>query len=118
MIIGIQGSKNFNDYSVFLRAMGTALSSMDKEDKEFTLISAGPSRVNSMGMEFCNVSERTLKAQGIKAKVVKVPVAWFKSNMHNVDYFMYFSLPKEPTSFLVKDAEDLDIEVGIYRYAS
>jgi hypothetical protein len=30
---------------------------------------------------------------------------------------MYFSLPKENVSDLVKDAEDKDIDVGIYRYA-
>ena len=117
MIIGIQSSRNFSDYNVFLRAMGTALSSISDGDTQFTIMSAGPAKINSMGMEFCNISERSLKAQGIKVKFVKVPVAWFKTNMQNIDYFMYFSLPKEPVTPLVKDAEDLDIEVGIYRYA-
>lgn len=117
MIIGIQGSKRFTDYSVFLRAMGTALSSMGPEDSEFTIMSAGPARLNEMGMEFSNISERSLKARGITIKMVRVPVAWFDTNMQVVDYFMYFSLPKEPVTPLVARAEDLDIEVGIYRYA-
>jgi hypothetical protein len=117
MIIGIQGSKKFTDYSVFLRAMGTALYSMKEDDDMFTIMSAGPSRLNSMGLEFSNVSERSLKARGIKIKFVKVPAEWFVKNMQEVDYFMYFSLPKEPTSPLVSRAEYNDIEVGVYRYA-
>ena len=114
MIIGIQSSKKFTDYNVFLRAMGTALSSMDPEDSEFTIMSAGPARLNEMGMEFSNISERSLKARGIAIKMVRVPVAWFDTNMQVIDYFMYFSLPKEPVTPLVSRAEDLDIEVGIY----
>jgi hypothetical protein len=117
MILGIQGSRAFSDYNVFLRAMGTALSSIPEGDAEFTIISAGPNKLNSMGMEFSNISERSLKAQGIKIKFVKVPVAWFTDNMGNIDYFMYFSLPKENVSPLVTKAEDLDVEVAIYRYS-
>lgn len=116
MIVGIQGSRNFNDYSVFLRAMGTALYDLDG-DTEFTIMSAGPVRINEMAMEFSNVSERSLKARGIKIKVVKVPPTWFKTNMHVVDFFAYFSLPKESVSDLVRDAEDKDVEVAVYRYA-
>ena len=118
MIVGVQGSRNFNDYSVFLRAIGTTLSMLDQSgDKELTIMSAGPSKVNSFALEFVNVSERSLKARGIRAKVVRVPAAWFKTNMHDVQYFMYFSLPKESVSDLVREADDKDIEVGIYRYA-
>jgi hypothetical protein len=97
--------------------MGTALASLTEGDPEFTIMSAGPTNLNSMAMEFSNISERSLKSQGIKIKVVKVPEKWFKSNMHVVNYFMYFSLPKETPSVLVREAEDKDIDVGIYRYA-
>jgi hypothetical protein len=117
MIVGIQASRNFSDYSVFLRAMGTALASVKTGDSEFTIMSAGPVNINAMAAEFSNISERSLKAQGIKIKVVKVPPKWFKSNMHVVNHFMYFSLPKETPSELVREAEDKDIDVGIYRYA-
>jgi hypothetical protein len=118
MIVGVQGSRNFNDYSVFLRAMGTTLSMLDKTDgKELTIMSAGPSKLNSFALEFANVSERSLKARGIKIKIVRVPPSWFKTNMHVINYFMYFSLPKETASDLIREAEDKDIDVGIYRYA-
>lgn len=116
MRIGIQGTKAFDDYTIFLRAIGTALSTMSDDDKEVTIFSAGPSRINSFGLEFSNVSERSLKARGIKIKFVKVPPSWVKTNIHEIDYFAYFSKPKEPLSDLVILADTKDIEVGIYRY--
>lgn len=116
MIVAIQGSRNFSDYNVFLRAMGTALSSMDRNDKTFIIYSAGPININSMGMEFSNIAERSLKARGIKIKLNKVPPSWVKENIRDIDYFAYFSKPKEPVSDLVDLAEAKDIEVGIYRF--
>lgn len=116
MIIAIQGTKNFSDYNVFLRAMGTALSMMSKEDKEILIYSAGPAIINSMGIEFSNVSERGLKARGIKIRFNPVPASWVKSNIHDIDYLAYFSKPKEPVSDLVELADAKDIEVGVYRF--
>jgi hypothetical protein len=116
MIVAIQGSRNFSDYNVFLRAMGTALSSMDHDDKTFMIYSAGPVNINSMGLEFANVSERSLKARGIRIRFNKVPPSWLKSNIRDIDYFAFFSKPKEPVSDLVDLAEAKDIEVGIYRF--
>ncbi len=116
MKIGIQGTKAFNDYTIFLRAIGTALSTMQDEDKDLTIFSAGPSVINAFGQEFSNISERSLKARGIKIKFVKVPPSWIKNNIHEINYFAYFSKPKEPLSDLVTLADSKDIEVGIYRY--
>ncbi len=116
MRIAIQGSKSFNDYSVFLRAMGTALYSLPEDDSEFYIYSAGPAQINEMGMEFSNVSERSLKSRGIKIRLFKVPPSWIKQNIHDINYFAYFSKPKEPVSQLVDLAEAKDIEVGIYRF--
>lgn len=116
MIVVIQGTRNFSDYNIFLRAMGTALSSMDKDDKEFLIFAVGPVNINTMGMEFSNISERSLKARGIKIRLTKVPPSWVKQNIASVDYLAYFSKPKEPVSELVELAEDKDKEVGIYRY--
>lgn len=116
MIIAIQGTKNFSDYNVFLRAMGTALSTMETGDKEIIIYSAGPAIINSMGTEFSNISERSLKARGIKIKFNKVPPSWIKNNINDIDYVAYFSKPKEPVSELVEIAEAKDIEVGIYRF--
>jgi hypothetical protein len=116
MKIGIQGTRSFTDYSVFLRAMGTSLSELGSEDKEFTIYSAGPSEINSMGMEFSNISERSLKARGIKIRFVKVPPSWLKNNLEDLAYFAFFSAPKEPVSDIVDLAELKNISVGIYRY--
>ncbi len=116
MIVGIQGSKTFNDYNVFLRAMGVALSSLGSEDTEILVASAGPLNINNMAMEFVNISERSLKARGIRIKLIKIPPSWIKDNIHSIGYFAYFSKPKEPVSDLVDVAEAKDIEVGVYRY--
>ena len=116
MIVGIQGTRSFDDYSVFLRGMGAALATMTAEDKEFFIYSAGPSNINSMGMEFSNISERSLKARGIKIKFIKIPPSWIKENIHSLNYFAFFSKPKEPASSLVDLADAKDVEVAIYRY--
>jgi hypothetical protein len=116
MIVGIQGTSNFNDYAVFLRAMGVALKELPENDQEFVVMSAGPLVINQFALEFLNVSERSLKARGIKVKLVKVPSSWFKTNMSVIKYFAYFSKPKEKLSDLVDLAETKDIEVGVYRY--
>jgi hypothetical protein len=116
MIVAIQGTKAFDDYTVFLRAMGTALSQMQDSDKEFYVYSAGPAQTNSMALEFCNVSERSLKARGIKIKLIKMPPSWIKENIHNINYFAFFSKPKEAVSPLVSYAESKDASVGVYRF--
>jgi hypothetical protein len=116
MIVATQGTKSFDDYSVFLRAMGTALSQLQEDDKEFYVYSAGPAKLNSMALEFCNVSERSLKARGIKIRLVKVPPSWIKENIHNISYFAFFSKPKEEISPLVSYAESKDASVGVYRF--
>ena len=117
MIIGIQGTKSFDDYSIFLRSMGTALSIMDSQGhEEFVIYTAGPVNINSMVQEFSNVSERSFKARGKKIRFVKVPPTWIKTNIHELDYFIFLSKPKEALSPLVREAEDHDVEVAIYRY--
>lgn len=116
MKIGVSGSRNFSDYAIFLRAMGTALASIPEDDTSITIFTAGPYRVNDMAMEFANVSERSLKARGISIRIVKISPKWLKSNMGDMNHFIYLSLPKEPLSDLVREAEDKDIFVGVYRY--
>ena len=116
MIVGVQGTKNFSDYNIFLRAMGTALMAIGEGDKEFFIYTAGPAHINSMAMEFSNISERSLKARGIKIRTIKVSPKWLKENVHVLGYMVYLSKPKEPVSDVVNAAESKDIEVGIYRY--
>jgi hypothetical protein len=93
-----------------------ALSSLPEDDTEILVASAGPLNINNMGMEFVNISERSLKARGIKIKLIKIPPSWIKDNIHSIDYFAYFSKPKESVSELVDLAEAKDVEVGVYRY--
>lgn len=116
MIIGIQGTRNFSDYNIFLRAMGTALSTLESGDTEIIIYSAGPANINSMALEFSNISERSLKARGIRIRSNKVSPKWLKENIRDVDYLAFFSKPKEPLSDVVKAAEAKDKEVGVYRY--
>jgi hypothetical protein len=117
MILGIQGSNEFNDYSIFLSGMALALRKMDaldSEDKEITIFSAGPKRVGEMGMEFVNVSD--FKSRGIKARVVKVPEAWFKNSFHQVSMFLYFCNEKQPFSKLSEFLDQKEVDVQIMRY--
>jgi hypothetical protein len=116
MIIGIQGTKNFNDYTIFLRAMGTALTSMKDGDNEIVIYSAGPMQINAFAMEFSNISERSLKARGKKIKLNKIPPSWLLENIEKIDYVAYFSKPKEPLPDLVELAESHNVDVGVYRY--
>jgi hypothetical protein len=116
MIIGIQGTKNFNDYTIFLRALGTALASMKDGDNEILIYSAGPMQINSFAMEFTNISERSLKARGKKIRLSKVTPSWLLENTSSLDYVAFFSKPKEPLPKLIETAESHNIDVGVYRY--
>lgn len=116
MIVAVQGTKEFYDYNVFLRAMSVALSSMPVDDTEFLIYSAGPAKINSMVSEFSNLSERGMKARGRKIKFYNVPASWISDNMEHVNYFAYLSRPNQPLSKLVANAELKNVEVGIFRY--
>jgi hypothetical protein len=116
MIVGVQGTKGFRDYQVFLRAMGVALSSMSNEDKELNIYSVGPSNINSMATEFTNLSERGMRSRGKKIKLYKVPVQWLEENMSYVNYFAFLGSEGERSSRLASVAESMNIETGIFRY--
>jgi hypothetical protein len=116
MIVAIHGSRNFDDYNIFLRAMHTALTQLPEDDKIITIMSAGPAQINSFGQEFSNITERSLKARGIKIKIVKIPPTWIKENINIINYFAYFSKPKESLPEIVELADAKDIEVGVYRF--
>jgi hypothetical protein len=116
MIIAVQGTKGFDDYQVFLRAMGVSMSAMHDEDKELLIYSAGPARINAMVSEFCNLSERGMKARGKKIKFFKVPPSYIEENIDHVNYVAFLSKPKESASKLVALAELKNIEVGLFRY--
>lgn len=116
MIVGVQGTPSFQDYNVFMRAMGVAMSDMKEEDKELLVYTFGPVKINNFTAEFCNMSERGMKARGKKIRFFKVPTAWGTENIKSFDYFAFFSLPKEPYSNLMNYAEANGIEAGVFRY--
>ena len=116
MIVAIHGSRSFNDYNIFLRAMHTALAQLPEDDKMITIMSAGPAQINSFGQEFSNITERSLKARGIRIKIVKIPPSWMKDNLSSINYLAYFSKPKESLPDIINLADAKDIEVGVYRF--
>lgn len=116
MIVGVQGTNSFSDYNVFLRAMGVAMSSMPADDNLLAIYTAGPAKVNSMAMEFVNLSEKGMKLRNKKIKLYKVPASWLEENMSSFNYFAFLSTPKETTSKIVSTAENNNVEVGIFRY--
>lgn len=116
MNVIVQGTNDFEDYNVFLRAMGVAMSGMQEHDNEFNVYSVGPAKINSMVSEFCNLSERGMKGRGKKIKYYKVPFSWVEENIDYMNYFAFLSKPKQPVSKLVAVAELNNIEVGIFRH--
>ncbi len=116
MIVVIQGTKRFDDYAVFLTGMRSALVHLDDDDKSFTVFSAGPANINAMAMEFINVTERSLKARGIKSKLVKVPPSWIEQHSHEIDLFAYYALPKEPIPEMVTAVSNKGVNVQFYRF--
>jgi hypothetical protein len=115
MNIAVQGTKNFINYNVFMRAMGVALSSIDDDD-EFNVYSAGPAQINSFTSEFCNMSEQGLKMRGIKIKFFKVPASYIVENAESFNYFAFLSAPKEMSSNLVDYMDSIGVETGIFKY--
>ena len=116
MIVAVQGTNEFDDYNLFLRAMSVALSGMKSDEKDFTIYSVGPAKINSFVSEFSNLSERGMKARGRKIKFYKVPESWVQENMEQINYFAFLSKPKQSVSKLVHSAELKNVEVGIFRY--
>jgi hypothetical protein len=114
MNVAVQGTKEFSDYTVFMRAMGVALSSV--EDGEFNVYSAGPATINSFVSEFCNLSENGLKRRGIKVRFYKVPPSFIEENMESFNYLAFLSTPNQRPSKLVSSAELSGVEIGIFRY--
>lgn len=116
MKVLVQGNKKFNSYEQVLRAMGTALHSANQNgDKEFLVFSAGPGNITDRIKEFLNISEDTLRFHGVKHKIVRVPPKWVYDNFMDVDYMIYFAMPKEPHPEVIKFCDRKDIDNFVYR---
>lgn len=117
MKIAVNGTKGFDNYQIFLRAMRVVLSEMNKSgDKELVVYSAGPAKINSFAREFVNITERSMKSLGIKIRINNRPFSEIKNYVNDMDYIAYFCLPSENKNDLVTEAETADVEVGIYKF--
>ena len=118
MMVVVQGTNEFNDYTIFLRAMGVMLSSMPPEDSEFTIYSVGSkeSNIHKFSMEFCNLSEKGMKGRGKKIKTYKAVDDWIKEYMSHMNYFAFFSKPNQQISALAKIAKNENVELGLFQY--
>jgi hypothetical protein len=114
MILAVQGSRKFDDYSIFLSAMGRAMRRLEDGDREIFLYTAGPRRINEMALEFVNVSD--FKSRQIKAQVRKVPPSWIEDNMSYLDYFAYFCVDRESVPPIVDLADSKDVPADVYRF--
>lgn len=116
MIIVVEGTKSFDDYEIFMRAMTVALSNPNI-DNDIQVWSAGPHKINSFTAAFCNSSENFLRQKGFKISFHKVTAPWIVENIGYVNYFAFFSKPNDNTSRLTRLAEETEgCEVGIFRY--
>jgi len=116
MIIAVEGTKSFDNYDIFMRAMGVALS-LPSVDNDIQVWSLGPHKINSFTASFCNSSESFLKNKGFRIHFYKVGHAWVADNISSVNYYAFFSMPKESESKMCKLAQDIEgCEVGIFKY--
>lgn len=119
-MVGIQGSKTFEDYAIFLSGMAVVLKRLqalrepEDADIELVIFSAGPKKIKDMALEFINVSN--FKTRGITAKLVNVPESWFKTNFYKLEMFSFFCNKKEVRSDLANFMDAKDIEVQVHRY--
>lgn len=116
MKVVVQGTTEFNEYSIFLRCMGVMMSDLKETENEFIVYSLGPSQINSFVSEFCNVSERNLKARGIKIKHINVHHTWFEENLYEINYFAYLSKPNQPLSNMARLAQTQDFQFAVFQY--
>ena len=115
MIIAVEGTKTFDNYDTFMRAMGVALSQPNNENV-IEVWSAGTHKINSFTAAFCNSSENYLKQKGYSVVFKKLPPKYIEDNMKSVSYYAFFSAKKEPVSRLFAAAELSNVETGIFRY--
>jgi hypothetical protein len=116
MIIAAQGTNTFNDYTVFMRSMSVAMSKLTEDDREIHVYSVGPKNINNFVAEFCNITEDSLKARGIRMRHYRVPVTWAEANVDKINYLIFLSKPNEYNSKLVAVAELAGVDVGLFRF--
>jgi len=113
MIIVVEGTKSFNSYETFMRAMGVALSNI--KDNNVEVWSIGPHHINNYTAAFCNTTENYLKQKGIRISFKKMHRNVAENNLHRVQFFAFMAAQKEAVSKLFASAELSGIETGVFR---
>lgn len=116
MMVVVQGTKEFSDYNVFLRAMAVALTNLHEDDPYFYVYTLGGKNINEFVFEFCNLSERNMKARKKKIKYYTVPNSWVEENMHEINYFAYLYTPGQTISKIAQTAQNAGVELGLFQY--
>ena len=119
MKILVYGNDKFADYNTFMRAVVVAIDGK-MEDNKLEIYSAGPHKINSYTAEFVNRSELFLKQKGIRSRFFRVLKRDVVENFDNYsfDSVIYLSTRDDKTHLfdtIIKDAEDRNIDVNIYR---
>ena len=114
MIIAVEGTKAFNDYPTFMRAMSVAMSQTNSNN-EFEIWSAGPYKVTNFAAAFTNSSENYLRNRGYRIFLKRLPLQFVKDNISDVNYLASFAKRGEPASHLSHLASEVGVEVGIFR---
>ena len=81
MIVVMQGTPEFNDYNLVLRAMGVLLS---ENDDTYTVYTIGGHKLNQQVAEFANVAK--LQERGVNFKVRLRPAR----SLDDYDLFYFF----------------------------
>jgi hypothetical protein len=116
MVIVVEGTKAFSNYELFMTGMSIALSSKIV-GSDIQVWSLGPHKINSFTAAFCNTTENYLKSKGFKVSFSKVNTDWVRKNLDYVDFYGFFSLPKEPFSKFASFMDNQEeIDVRIFRY--
>lgn len=121
MKVVIQGTKGFDTYELFLRGMHHVILNRAEGDNEIIFYAGGTANINDMLLGFVNITEKTMKSNGVKAKIVRLPPSEIKKKILEVDKVLFFCRPKEPISPLIKYFQDKDPEttsdfVSIWRF--
>lgn len=116
MIIGVQGTKQFDDYDRFLWAMRIVLSDIKDEDDSLVIYSSGPHQINRFVAGFCNTTENSLRAKGIKIKFVLVPPQTIEDRAESLDMFLFLCEPGQRLSRLANTLDEYGVDVRDFRY--
>ena len=115
MNIVIQGSRFFNSYEVFMKAMNRILSSVG-EDKEIVIYALGSNRTNNFVTGFVNMVENSMKVRGRSIKFLRRPPIWAEENIATIDHVIYLANRGEKLGKIVGVADLNGVEATIFRH--